>query len=254
MYAYCRNNSLNFVDPLGLLGIGDIPMNHGERIKVKIAFYDGSDEGRGTYIDRNGQVRQRASGADFLNAANDFKITASDGKEYDAFFDMSGMRDVGSYIKSWIDRLDFNGYEVTDVYIFDHAAGGGKIQMGSYEGEDNIWGEEELKIFGWQISHDPRVPKSCTFHFRQCYVAYYEDLMKNMAKWLDRPVTGVQKEVVYSQNQIELDDGPDYSFNTLWMAYPPSAGGSFKIIWDYRVGGTDQEPGTGQLTDEPQPY
>jgi RHS repeat-associated protein len=226
LYRYCVNNPLSYVDPSGLLGIADLPWNLGDTIQVQIAFYDGGDEGA---PDRNGDgIPDIADGAMLLNAANDFKITVN-GVEYDAFLDFrDATSSVDFWIREMIGRLNFRGYEVTDVYFFDHSTGNISLEFG-----EHAMNEEELKKFGWAVKHDRLIPDNCTFHFRNCRVANDKKFLKNLAKWFGHSVTGCVGDVGYS---LEEKDGPDYSFNELWIAQPPGWTnlwlGSTDLVWE----------------------
>ncbi len=223
-YQYCRNNPVNCVDPSGLLGIEDIPRNSGDLKQVQIALYDGSDEGYD--LDGDGDV-DSSVGEDFLRAANDFKITVGV-QEYDAFFDMSTADNPDMFIRNWIARLKFNGYEVTDVYFFDH----GGVVDGDFllEFGNDAWGPDEFESFGWALDHDPAISDDLTFHFRNCTVGEHPDLMEKLAERLGRPVTGA---VGMGILQEENDDGPDYTFDELWIAKPPS-------IWNLWQGSSER--------------
>jgi len=249
LYSYCGNNPLGKVDPSGLLGIEDLPRNFGDPIQVKIAFYDGSDKGYD--LDGDGTI-DTATGVEFLEAANDFKITVN-GQEYDAFFDMSTAENVGDFIRSWIVRLDFFGYEVADAYFYDHGGvddGDLYLEFGNEE-----YGPDQFKSFGWAIQHDSRIPANLTFHFRNCMLGEHPDLMKKLVEWLGRPVTGAKRISMSSEER----DGPDYTFTELWKAYPSPGGVKVECVWQKWRPVTLWEQivygweGT-VLNEEPQPY
>ncbi len=156
------------------------------------------------------------------------------------------------------------GYDVTGVYFFDHSCGSGDetiegLQFGETFYKTASWFEEQGMSLWWNRI----LPKSCTVNFRQCYVGNEKNrtLLKNLAKWTNRTVTGATDITTYMNPEIDDSydpdwehDGPDYTYGSLWGAKP--SGDPWEIwpkyrqtTWRERLGGWGPT-----VANENQPY
>jgi hypothetical protein len=85
-------------------------------------------------------------------------------------------------------------------------------------------------------------------------------IRKKLAGWLDRPVTGAVSMGILEE---ENDDGPNYTFDELWIAKPPCIWnlwqGSSECLWQkYRPVTLEEKLEYGWegtvLNEIPQPY
>jgi hypothetical protein len=158
--------------------------------------------------------------------------------------DVKDLDDLTQFLDKRLTGLDFLGYEVTDVFFFDHSGGGENID-GLYFGENVYITASDIAAKGKDLVLDRILPESCTVHFRHCYVGSEKnrDLLKNLATWTNRNVTGGTRMTgsTYPHGDVENPlaydhgweyDGPDYTYGSLWGA---SVGGSAYEIWpEYR--------------------
>jgi len=249
-YNYCGNNPANMVDPSGLLSLEDLPYNFGDPIQIQIAFYNGGDYKYG---------HGHATKEHLLRTANDFKVIV-DGKEYDAFLDMNTADNVDMFIRNWITALNFNGYEVTDAFFFDHG--------GVYKGSDDyvpkpeeigfkfgkeIWTDDVLYSWGWRVKNTHGIPENLTFHFRNCAwggeagkETEFKERLRNIAMWTGHNVTWSYGIQIYNSER----EGPDYFFDELWMAGPTGLEEDLECIYQRWV---ENEDGIKELNKD-QPY
>jgi hypothetical protein len=143
-----------------------VPVNVGPPIRVTIAFYDGLDPGSpdGTC----------ANGAMFHEAADD--------DYFDFSFDMGSKHDV---LRA-LDMLSQRGYIVGNIYFYDHCHGAG-LEFGN-----SVLEGTSLQQFCIDMGGHEALANDAIVHFRQCLVASTlgGQLIKNLATWTKRPVTG----------------------------------------------------------------
>jgi len=178
-----------------------------------------------------------STGEQFKEAADDF-VYVKDGLTYNLYFDMN-VDNPSEFIATTLTSLAQRGYDVTDVYFFDHCStdenGDFALEFG-----DEVWGPTKLQAVGRWINfrYPNALPADCTLHFRHCYVASDQSFLEDLASWFGRDVTGVAGSItdlspqVYDPEAPEIE-GPDYTFNgDLWRATP---GKRSEIIWRYKV-------------------
>ena len=199
-YAYCRNNPLAFVDPSGL---------------IAIAFYDPDDPGG----------PGRASGHDFLEAADDF--VDDEGNLW--YFPMLSARDV---IMKLAELRDM-GVNVTDVYFYDHSAMDWETESRGLEFGNDVFfpeandrhqaGESNFEVFSRILS--TLLPEGSTIHLRHCSAAEgvrepgTSSMIEYMALWSGRDVTGCTNVIKYYGAETWGKDTPDYYYQgELWKA------------------------------------
>jgi RHS repeat-associated protein len=203
-YGYCGNNPIAYTDPDGLYPIRWspswdpcdpcrprnpqwlpwLPWDPCWAPSIKVAFCDMLDD----------QGPSVANGAQFLEAADDFTL----------YFHMNSSRDIINTLASLRWR-----YRVTDVYIYDHCGNDPTDGKWGLEfGNENLSWDRELEGFCRELQLV--TSKSCTIHFRHCYVAMdfgdgqVEDrkLLKDLARWSNRAVTGVPYQVIYGGPRV----------------------------------------------------
>jgi len=197
-YVYCGNNPLGYVDPSGLL---------------RISFYDGSDEG----------WSRGANGDQFKEVADD--------EYFDIKVNMRPPDHLNMTETEWIIAVldaivNYLGYEVTDVYFFDHGIvddpSNPSDVVGLEFGDEHLfWNPEgeEKGLEGFMKKLQNVTPQGSTLHFRHCYAGADEDKLKSLVEWSHRRVTGSTGEIyygnlpkVYRPNWEPFfgEDGPDY--------------------------------------------
>jgi RHS repeat-associated protein len=268
-YAYCANSPVGWTDPYGLVkSFEELPRNTGARKAVSIAFYNGSAPGYWT--DAQGQTHTNAGGAQFKEAADDFVVPVG-GDTYALYFDIGdveNLKDLTTFIEKRLNGLKMYGYDVTDIYFFDHSGGGEDVD-GLYFGENVYITASEIAKYGKDLTWNRILPKSATVHFRQCYVGGEDnrDLLKNLATWTNRTVTGGTGMTTYSYPWGDIENvipnpydpgweqgGVDYTYGSLWGAGP---GGTPYEIWPEWVDPTLYEKivlGWGPYRNTNQPY
>ena len=262
-YAYCANNGVNATDPFGFAKktFWDLPFNHGTRIAVKVAFYNGGAPG--FYIDEGNRV-DNTSGGQFHEAADDFSVTF-EGETYYLGIDMN-VGNPYTLIDACLGSLDLRGFDVTDIYFFDHSAVGtdGKTieALDFGENPDNSKKVSDIKKEGKSLYWDRVLPKNCTVNFRQCEVGSEtnRDLLATLAVWMNRTVTGGTDYTTFDgpkdYDPTWTHDGTGYAYGDLWGAKP---GGTPYVIWTkYRpvtLWETLTKGWTGTVLNEvPRPY
>jgi RHS repeat-associated protein len=257
-YRYVGNGPGRWSDPFGLARKSweELPRNNGDPIQISIAFYNGSAPG--FYTDKNGKLHANASGAQFQEAADDFVVDVG-GDTYELYFDMGDIADLDSlteFISARLAGLEFYGYDVTDVYFFDHSVVASDTDatiIGLQFGENVYITAAEIAAHGKDYAWDRILPENATVHFRHCYVGNEKNrgLLKNLAVWTNRSATGgtgatnpsyphddgdVTKptpydptwEDGYAPDLDPTDRIPDYTYGSLWGASPTKAPGE---IW-----------------------
>ena len=190
LYAYCGNNPLVFVDPFGL---------------ISIAFADWDDD---------------TLGGAFREAADDFDYSFNMRSPHEHISDTEWVITILEALKY------YTQLEITDIYLFDHSL---------YDTDGSMWG---LQFGGEELSWEDELEGFCNelerftepdtkIHFRHCFVAYTEDtdvidapLLRDLATWTNRTVTGATGMVYYIGNQRTYkpnyeplpggEDGPDH--------------------------------------------
>ena len=195
-----------------------------------------------------------ASGQQFKEAADDFVTPEIKGNTYKLYFDMADIKDwseMTTFIEKRVNGLKMYGYDVTDIYFFDHCTGSTEKVTGLYFGETVYVTATQIEDKGKDLTWDRILPEGATVHFRHCWVGNENnrDLLKNLATWTNRSVTGGTDTTEYKypwgngQNSQPYDPGwelggsnyPDYSYGSLWGASP---GGDPYEIWPEKVGTT----------------
>ena len=92
LYAYCRNNPLNFMDPSGL---------------IAVAFYDGENDNDGG----------------FAEAADDFLFNFDISECYNL-----GMQPL-EYISFILETMNISDLPITEIYLFTHGSGPDSLDM-----------------------------------------------------------------------------------------------------------------------------
>jgi len=166
---------------------------------IAVSFYDGSDQGG---------VR-RADGWDFQAAA------ASTGSIWS--FNVQSLEMIEYAL--WLVKEGF-GYDIDDVYIFDHGAQ-----------ENDFWSEHRQEIgnenpeysnSGW-IAVASHIDPQGTIHLRGCGVATDyagRNYIMNFAHRTRRKVTAFDRNVIYDDEVSESLFGMPtyYSYGNLWQA------------------------------------
>jgi len=94
----------------------------------------------------------------------------------------------------------------------------------------------EIADKGKDLAWDRMLPEGATVHFRHCWVGNENnrDLLKNLATWTNRSVTGGTDSTTHyytwgdGKNSQPYDSsweqgGPDYTYGSLWGASPGGA-------------------------------
>jgi RHS repeat-associated protein len=188
-YAYCKNNSLNFVDPSGL---------------IRIAFYDPTFENTqpDLYEDNPGLMREWADDTYF-----DLKLPM-----YSAESVLSGLR-----------MAKARGYEITEVFFFDHAWGvedliGTEIDIYALEFGDEMvhfndehanLGKSGMQLFAENMRRI--IGEGVEYHFRNCLLGSNRNVndLENLAKWTKGTVTGATGLIRDRQNNPETGERED---------------------------------------------
>lgn len=194
-------------------------------------------------------MHENASGAQFREAADDFITPSIKGDTYKLYFDMADIKSLSeltTFIEKRVNGLKMYGYDVTDVYFFDHSAGTDGVVEGLYFGETVYVTALEIEDKGKDLAWDRILPAEATVHFRNCSIGSENnrDLLQNLATWTNRTVTGGTGLTIYSyphnneNGNINLydpsweEDGADYTYGSLWGASP---GGAPEEIWPAMV-------------------
>jgi RHS repeat-associated protein len=265
LYAYCGNNSLNYTDPSGLKWIGDWRTDPNAVFEVKIAFYDGGDQG-GVGPDgsrgMNGVQFLECADDDYFDCHIDIRLGETwgyhDGYTIGAFFgylsdfiihmlespiDWAMETDYAGYLVNNPD--DYSKIKITDVYIFDHGLenqlqiGDRWLKSGSVALTDFCRGMDDALLAYGPDAH---------INFRNCHSADYvpdpvgdRPFLKELAKLTNHIVTGVSGRTgMYLDrrgNPIPRSGRPDYFFE--FGLYQSTPSGSVTCLW-YKSSGRSQ--------------
>jgi RHS repeat-associated protein len=226
LYRYCRNNSLNFIDPFGL---------RDENGRLRIAFFDSSDP-------------------KYINAANDFDFfdLAFDMKGHDTYWILMLLEDITTGAKNR------KGEEIVDIYFFDDSTVDPRIsgyhvvslEFGSVEftvdDDNDLVLDPDLAQFLHEVGTYlvPEVVEGRsviepggTIHLRHDFAAqngmegsggvgHPMGWLTEYAKAANRNVTAVSGVLVYTETETP---GPDYEFS----GYGNNYSGGLHIGWLY---------------------
>jgi RHS repeat-associated protein len=193
-YNYCGNNSLNYLDPLGL---------------IRVAFYDGQDTGN----DWDGDgISDIATGTDLSNMAND--------PYFDKTFDMGlheGYDSATAYVIGILTDLANQGIIVDEVFFFDHSGPSRRDEDGILVDYEVSFGNEWIKVDNpseeeknfWNDLGNI-LPENSIINFRGCSMGAR---VEKLAELTHRAVTGVDGYVQPDTNYYNNPTMPNYHFD-----------------------------------------